>query len=118
MKIADMAVIQLNSYRKAKVSEFSRFAAVKTKEVSDMLFEKFHLDGRVAIVTGSGRGLGKAMALALAEAGADIAVSARTKEQIQNNCLGNSTIRKSLSTGSGGRMQTRRRTITCERDAF
>jgi len=52
-----------------------------------MLFEKFHLDGRVAIVTCSGRGLRKAMALALAEAGADIAVSARTMEQIQATAL-------------------------------
>lgn len=37
-----------------------------------MILEKFKLDGKVAIVTGSGRGLGKGMAVGLAEAGADI----------------------------------------------
>lgn len=48
-----------------------------------MIFDKFRLNGRVAVVTGAGRGLGKAMALALAEAGADVVVSARTMEQIE-----------------------------------
>ena len=33
----------------------------------------------MAIVTGASRGLGRAMALALAEAGADVAVAARSK---------------------------------------
>lgn len=37
-----------------------------------MILEKFKLDGKVAIVTGSARGLGQAMAVGLAEAGADI----------------------------------------------
>lgn len=37
-----------------------------------MILEKFKLDGKVAIVTGSRRGLGKGMAIGLAEAGADI----------------------------------------------
>jgi 2-deoxy-D-gluconate 3-dehydrogenase len=36
------------------------------------ILDKFRLDGRVAIVTGSERGLGRGMATALAEAGADI----------------------------------------------
>lgn len=48
-----------------------------------MVFDKMRLDGRVALVTGSGRGLGRAMALALAEAGADVVVTARTKKEIQ-----------------------------------
>jgi 2-deoxy-D-gluconate 3-dehydrogenase len=39
-----------------------------------MILEKFKLDGKVAIVTGSARGLGQAMAIGLAEAGADIAL--------------------------------------------
>ncbi|MFA5293594.1 MAG: 2-dehydro-3-deoxy-D-gluconate 5-dehydrogenase KduD [Phycisphaerae bacterium] len=37
-----------------------------------MILDKFKLDGKVAIVTGSARGLGQAMAMGLAEAGADI----------------------------------------------
>ncbi len=37
-----------------------------------MILDKFKLDGKIAIVTGSARGLGRAMALALAEAGADV----------------------------------------------
>ncbi len=37
-----------------------------------MILDKFKLDGKVAIVTGSRRGLGKGMAVGLAEAGADI----------------------------------------------
>ncbi len=39
-----------------------------------MILDKFKLDGKVAIVTGSARGLGQAMAVGLAEAGADIAL--------------------------------------------
>jgi NAD(P)-dependent dehydrogenase (short-subunit alcohol dehydrogenase family) len=38
--------------------------------------------GKVAIVTGAGRGLGRAMALALADAGADVALAARSKDQL------------------------------------
>ncbi len=53
-----------------------------------MILEKFRLDGKVAIVTGSSRGLGQAMAFGLAEAGADIALVAtkgmsESKEQIE-----------------------------------
>jgi 2-deoxy-D-gluconate 3-dehydrogenase len=37
-----------------------------------MILDKFRLDGKVAIVTGSSTGLGQGMSLGLAEAGADI----------------------------------------------
>jgi 2-deoxy-D-gluconate 3-dehydrogenase len=40
------------------------------------------LDGKVAVVTGAGRGLGQAIACALAEAGADVALLARSAEEL------------------------------------
>lgn len=47
-----------------------------------MILDRFRLTDRVAVVTGAGRGIGAATALALAEAGADIVISSRTKEQL------------------------------------
>ena len=43
---------------------------------------EFLLDGQVAVVTGGSRGIGRQIALALAEAGADVAVAARGKEDL------------------------------------
>ncbi len=43
-----------------------------------MILDKFKLDGKVAIVTGSRRGLGRGMAISLAEAGADVVGFDRT----------------------------------------
>jgi 2-deoxy-D-gluconate 3-dehydrogenase len=40
------------------------------------------LDGKVAVVTGGGRGLGQSIACALAEAGADVALLARSAEEL------------------------------------
>jgi 7-alpha-hydroxysteroid dehydrogenase len=47
------------------------------------ILERYRLDGKVALVTGAGKGIGAGIAIALAEAGADIAVTARTKEDIE-----------------------------------
>ena len=48
-----------------------------------MIFDRFRVPGWVAVVTGAGRGIGAAAAVALAEAGADVVISARTKEQLE-----------------------------------
>jgi 7-alpha-hydroxysteroid dehydrogenase len=47
-----------------------------------MILDRFRITDRVAVVTGAGRGIGAACALAFAEAGADVAITARTKEQL------------------------------------
>src|ERR687894_2690521 len=49
-----------------------------------MVLERFSLTDRVGLVTGSGRGIGAAIALALAEAGADVVLTARTREQLDD----------------------------------
>jgi 7-alpha-hydroxysteroid dehydrogenase len=48
-----------------------------------VILDKFLLTDQVAIVTGAGRGIGAATAVALAEAGADVVISARTVEQLE-----------------------------------
>ena len=48
-----------------------------------MILERFRLTDRAAIVTGAGRGIGAASAVALADAGADVVITARTEEQLQ-----------------------------------
>jgi len=47
------------------------------------ILDRFRLDDKVAIVTGSGRGIGAATAIAYADAGADVVVSARTLSQLE-----------------------------------
>jgi 7-alpha-hydroxysteroid dehydrogenase len=48
-----------------------------------VLADRFQMTDRVAIVTGAGRGIGAACARALAEFGADVAIAARTEDQLR-----------------------------------
>jgi dehydrogenase/reductase SDR family protein 4 len=47
------------------------------------VLDRFRLDGRTAIVTGASRGIGQSIAVALAEAGANVVVSSRKREAIE-----------------------------------
>jgi 7-alpha-hydroxysteroid dehydrogenase len=49
-----------------------------------VLLDRFDMGGRVAVITGAGRGIGAGCARALAEAGADVAIVARTQEQLDD----------------------------------
>jgi NAD(P)-dependent dehydrogenase (short-subunit alcohol dehydrogenase family) len=46
------------------------------------LLDLFRLDGMVAVVTGSGRGIGRGIAIGLADAGADVLVTARRADDV------------------------------------
>ena len=48
-----------------------------------MILDRFKVDGQVAVITGAGRGIGAACAVALAQAGADVVLSARSKDQLE-----------------------------------
>jgi NAD(P)-dependent dehydrogenase (short-subunit alcohol dehydrogenase family) len=67
------------------------------------VLDRLRLDGKVVLVTGGGTGLGQAMALAMADAGADIAVSGRRLDPLQET--------KGLVEGKG------RRCLTVQADA-
>jgi len=47
------------------------------------ILDRFTLTDHVAVVTGAGRGIGAATAVALAEAGADVVISSRTADQLE-----------------------------------
>ena len=49
---------------------------------TEYLLDRFKMDGRVAVVTGSGRGIGRGIALGLADAGADVVITARRVDEI------------------------------------
>jgi len=48
-----------------------------------MIFDRFKLTDRVAIVTAAGRGIGAGIAHAFAEAGADVVIGSRTESQLR-----------------------------------
>jgi NAD(P)-dependent dehydrogenase (short-subunit alcohol dehydrogenase family) len=48
-----------------------------------MAYEKFQLDGKVAVVVGGSSGIGRTLALGLAQAGADVVSSARRIELVE-----------------------------------
>ena len=51
-----------------------------------MLADKLRLDGKVAIVTGSGKGIGQGIGLTFAEAGARVVFTARTERRRPGQC--------------------------------
>ena len=70
--------------------------------------EKFRLDGRTALITGSARGLGWEMAKGLAEAGARILLHGRSLERVTDRvaelrALADEQRRLAESTGEEGR---------------
>ncbi|HEX6658257.1 MAG TPA: SDR family oxidoreductase, partial [Ilumatobacter sp.] len=52
------------------------------------LLDRFRMDGKAAVVTGSGQGIGRAIAWALADAGCDVAVNARRRGDLEVTAAG------------------------------
>ncbi len=50
---------------------------------ADNVLDRLRLDGKVAVVTGSGRGIGRGIALGLADAGADVLITARRADDVE-----------------------------------
>ena len=60
------------------------------------VLDDFKLNGKVAVVTGSGQGIGRGIAWGLAEAGCDVVINARRKEDLEVTA-------KELEGGEGSR---------------
>ena len=52
------------------------------------LLDRFRLDDRVAVVTGSGQGIGRAIAWGLADAGCHVVVNARRRSDLEDTAAG------------------------------
>ena len=52
------------------------------------LLDDFKLEGKVAVVTGSGQGIGRGIAWGLAEAGCNVVVNARRQEDLEETAKG------------------------------
>ena len=52
------------------------------------VLDDLKLNGKVAVVTGSGQGIGRGIAWGLAEAGCDVVINARRKEDLEITAIG------------------------------
>jgi|SRR5579883_2612991 len=52
------------------------------------ILDQMRLDGRIALVTGASHGIGEGIARGLAEAGANVAISARSKDDLERVAMG------------------------------
>jgi NAD(P)-dependent dehydrogenase (short-subunit alcohol dehydrogenase family) len=88
--------------------------------VTGSVLERFSLQGRAALVTGSSRGIGRAIAVALAQAGAAVTVSSRKADACQAvvdeiTASGGTAI---SSPGHAGRAEDIERTVGQTMDSF
>ncbi len=51
--------------------------------MGDSLLDRFRLDGKVAVVTGSSKGIGYGVAQGLADAGAAVVITARRADEVR-----------------------------------
>ena len=63
---------------------WSRYESRDFREGTMTSRARFSLDGKVALVTGSGRGLGRAIAKGVADAGAAVVTTSRTAAEAES----------------------------------